>query len=81
MQTLIGRRDTEAQRKSSSWIERDQLCVSAILRPLFLVLFLSACRPAGPAVPPPGGVGIKRAFPVEVKPVGFSAFTPVVLIF
>ena len=69
MQTLIGRRDTEARRKIPSWIERDLLCVSVTLWPLFLVLFLSACRPAGPAVPPPGGVGIKRAFPVEVKPV------------
>lgn len=34
-----------------------------------LLLLLSACKPGGPAPTGPTGAGMKRAFPVEVRPV------------
>lgn len=36
---------------------------------LLLLILAAGCRPNGGQPPPPTGVGIKRAFPVEVRPV------------
>src|SRR5689334_13318588 len=35
-----------------------------------LLLLLAACKPGGPTPGAPAGAGMKRAFPVEVHPVG-----------